>query len=309
MRIRRSTLTLETGGATTTTTTTTIANASTTTTTLPSPGRCGDGVVDPGEVCDGDVTCTSPGGSFLDCSACGSFTSGSCTPPGLCGNGVRDPGEECDDDNAADCDGCSARCTVERFGNGVVDCDEECDDGNTVDGDGCDSSGTSVRQRRDRRQMRVCDGGRRRTTCAGGIVTCAADCRSVDRPMCPPDSLAPAEVCSNCIDDDLDGLIDYEDPSCCSGPALDGAILKKLRLKARRRNHRVNSRQSGSARPCRSARDQIVRRPAPGGCPPVRPVRGCGRSAASSASASQAPRRARRSTSCACALPSADGCD
>ena len=60
MRIRRSTLTLETGGATTTTTTT-IANASTTTTTLPPPGRCGDGTVDPGEVCDGDVTCTSPG--------------------------------------------------------------------------------------------------------------------------------------------------------------------------------------------------------------------------------------------------------
>ena len=263
MRIRRSTLTLETGAATTTTTT--IANASTTTTTLPSPGRCGDGVVDPGEVCDGDVTCTSPGGSFLDCSACGSFTSGSCTPPPSdpCGNGVSDPGEECDDGNAADCDGCSARCTVERVGNGIVDCDEECDDGNTVDCDGCDSSGTLEcgNDVIDGECGEVCDGGNvAGQTCAGGVVTCAADCRSVDRSQCPVDS-APAEVCGNCIDDDLDGLIDYEDPSCCSGPALDGAILKKLRLKARRRGGtavRLRANLGPNASRVVPARDQIV---------------------------------------------------
>ena len=49
----------------------------------------------------------------------------------------------------------------------------------------------------------VCDGDELAgQTCAGGVVTCAADCRSVDRSQCPVDC-APQEVCGNCIDDDL----------------------------------------------------------------------------------------------------------
>src|SRR5262249_46149344 len=156
--------------------------ASTTTTTLPPTSICGDGIVGPGEVCDGDVACTSPGGSFLTCSACGSFTTGPCTPKRppsqpRCGDRKLDRGGPCDDGNTKDCDGCSARCTIERVGNGVLDCDEECDDGNTVDCDGCDANGELECGNGviDDECGEVCDGddlgGR---TCPGGTVTCAA---------------------------------------------------------------------------------------------------------------------------------------
>src|SRR6185369_4159828 len=50
-----------------TTTTTTVPGSTTTTTTVPSV--CGNGIVEPGEACDGDLVCEgSATGSFLDCS-------------------------------------------------------------------------------------------------------------------------------------------------------------------------------------------------------------------------------------------------
>jgi cysteine-rich repeat protein len=78
------------------------------------PARCGDGVVDPGEDCDG----TSP------CNA-------ACRFPG-CGNGFVDEGEGCDDgaDNSDTApDACRADCTPARCGDGVLDTGEACDDG------------------------------------------------------------------------------------------------------------------------------------------------------------------------------------
>jgi hypothetical protein len=55
---------------------------------------------------------------------------------------------------------------------------EDCDDGNACTGDRCD----------------------------GGI------CRHVQIADCPP----PRETCGNGIDDDGDGLVDWEDPDCCA---------------------------------------------------------------------------------------------
>jgi hypothetical protein len=61
-------------------------------------------------------------------------------------------------------------------------------------------------------------------------------------PDCPA---APAEVCGDCIDNDGDGLTDYEDPDCCAQPmalSVRRLVLKpeptkthgnRLRLKAR----------------------------------------------------------------------------
>jgi cysteine-rich repeat protein len=64
---------------------------------------CGDGVLQPGEVCDDGNTV---GGD--DCSAdCRVDLSN-------CGNGQIDPGESCDDGNFAPGDGCSAACQVEE---------------------------------------------------------------------------------------------------------------------------------------------------------------------------------------------------
>ena len=113
---------------------------------------CGNGVVDPGEVCDD--------GNIINGDGCSS----DCLSKEQCGNGVVDPGEVCDDGNVyngscsdthapcnadTDCsggsdgsggvickpDGCSSDCkSREVCGNDIVDLGEVCDDGNTVNG-------------------------------------------------------------------------------------------------------------------------------------------------------------------------------
>ncbi len=80
---------------------------------------CGNGVLDPGEVCDD--------GNAADCDGC----SAGCALE-ACGDGAVCPGEACDDGNAEGCDGCSPACSVEvgtRCGDGIVNvaCGEECD--------------------------------------------------------------------------------------------------------------------------------------------------------------------------------------
>lgn len=67
------------------------------------PPGCGDGVLDPGELCD-----DGPGNSDTAPDACRS----DCTPA-RCGDGVADSDEACDDGNTASADGCSAECAVE----------------------------------------------------------------------------------------------------------------------------------------------------------------------------------------------------
>ncbi len=140
------------------------------------PETCGNGVVDPGEVCDdgnqrdGD-TCR------WDCGQ--DFT--------LCGNGVLDPGEVCDDGNREDGDACRSDCgqDLTLCGNGVLDPGEVCDDGNRQDGDACRS-----------------DCGQDLTLCGNGVLdpgefcddgkppgqsACSEDCTRNDGP-CQEDS-------------------------------------------------------------------------------------------------------------------------
>ncbi|MEO8845530.1 MAG: DUF4215 domain-containing protein [Kofleriaceae bacterium] len=99
---------------------------------------CGNGVVDPGEVCD-DGNIVNGDGCAADCKSKES-----------CGDGVlnADAGEVCDDGNTVDGDGCSADCkSLETCGNGIIDTakGEVCDDGNTHagkcgDGHGCETT-------------------------------------------------------------------------------------------------------------------------------------------------------------------------
>jgi CSLREA domain-containing protein len=63
---------------------------------------CGNGVLDPGELCDD--------GDFDDGDGC----DWNCTPTG-CGNGVLTPPEECDDGDTDDGDGCSSDCMNETI--------------------------------------------------------------------------------------------------------------------------------------------------------------------------------------------------
>jgi cysteine-rich repeat protein len=66
---------------------------------------CGNGVIDPGEVCDGDAG--------VDTSV-GETCSADCKRIQVCGNGVVDPGEQCDDGNQNPADGCDA-CTLTKW--------------------------------------------------------------------------------------------------------------------------------------------------------------------------------------------------
>jgi len=124
---------------------------------------CGDGFVDPGEDCDGNVgeeTCVSLGHYMalgtLRCRPNCKYDLTECG--GKCGDGVPDvnDGESCDGENlnGKSCQSlgygggtlvCKADCTFDRSGctnacgNGYLEGGEGCDDGNQRNGDGCSS--------------------------------------------------------------------------------------------------------------------------------------------------------------------------
>jgi cysteine-rich repeat protein len=124
--------------------------------------RCGDAIVDPGELCD-DGNVSGGDGCAANCS---SIEAGyTCVAQGgvcraiLCGDGRVDRPEECDDASSVAGDGCDATCHVEPghvcplagdrcrltvCGDGVVEGGEVCDDFNTAPGDSC--SGTCQRE-------------------------------------------------------------------------------------------------------------------------------------------------------------------
>jgi cysteine-rich repeat protein len=86
-------------------------------------------------------------------------------------------------------------------GNGALDGPEQCDDGNAVDGDGCDSNCTV-------------------TSCGNGIETAGEDCddgNTANGDGCPSTCAFTEVDCSDCFDNDLDGLVDALDPDCRAG--------------------------------------------------------------------------------------------
>ncbi len=147
---------------------------------------CGNGVVEEGEVCDGNTrACTTIHNSYTggyarclnDCSGWDTSNCESDPTIDLCGNGIKDPGEICDGDVVncdelagakpygvatclPDCSGWDrSKCSDEpsdknggtdpgngdgtgtqaTCGNGIIEIGQQCDDGNTLSGDGCNS--------------------------------------------------------------------------------------------------------------------------------------------------------------------------
>lgn len=120
---------------------------------------CGNGLLEPGEVCDDGNTADDDGCSGdcadvdldYDCSKIGE----ECVRVVICGDGVLQGEEACDDGNTKEDDGCAADCsavedgyvcvrpgaacvTRPECGNGTRERGEECDDGNATAKDGCD---------------------------------------------------------------------------------------------------------------------------------------------------------------------------
>jgi cysteine-rich repeat protein len=95
---------------------------------------CGDGVLQPGEVCDD--------GNILDGDGC----SHDCQSDESCGNWIIDTavGEVCDDGNTLPGDGCAADCkSLEKCGDSRVDPGEDCDSGG--ESRGCNADCTWAR--------------------------------------------------------------------------------------------------------------------------------------------------------------------
>lgn len=101
---------------------------------IPTP-HCGDGVMDPGEACEGTdlggQTCTNlgyTGGGDLACTAECQLDFSGCLGT-RCGDGVRDPGEECDQDDLG-----GVTCTSLGYHEGGdLTCNANC----TLDASGC----------------------------------------------------------------------------------------------------------------------------------------------------------------------------
>jgi hypothetical protein len=64
------------------------------------------------------------------------------------------------------------------------------------------------------------------------VLTCRADC-TLDESGCPSPLVPAKEICGNCIDDDGNGLTDFEDPACCSGAQAFTTVLRKAKIKDR----------------------------------------------------------------------------
>ncbi len=151
---------------------------------------CGNGIVDPGELCDD--------GNIINGDGCAA----DCKSAEACGDGVTntDAGEVCDDGNTVDGDGCSANCkSNEVCGNGIIDTakGEVCDDGNTHagkctgDDHECDST----------------------ADCTAGTCVpdgCSSDCKS-------------NETCGNGIKDLGEVCDDAHAPGGCEDDCLHGA--------------------------------------------------------------------------------------
>lgn len=131
----------------------------------PTTAECGNGDLEPGELCD-DGNTDDDDGCSADCLkqdpefAC--LTPGEeCVRVVICGNGILEGSEVCDDGDTDDDDGCSADCrTIEdgwvcprpgracvelsECGNGILERGEACDDGNDESADGCSGTEESL---------------------------------------------------------------------------------------------------------------------------------------------------------------------
>jgi cysteine-rich repeat protein len=145
---------------------------------------CGNGVVDPGEMCDDGNTVSGDG------------CRGDCMKIEMCGDGVIDVGEECDNTTS-----CEPNCTLPRCGNGILDPGEVCDDGNTMSGDGCNASCSSTE------------------SCGNGILDPSEGCD-----MGAANSDAPDALCrNNCtLRRCGDGILDPMAGEQCEGTDLGG---------------------------------------------------------------------------------------
>jgi predicted ribosomally synthesized peptide with SipW-like signal peptide len=113
------------------------------------PPVCGNGNIDPGEECDGDVpqACVAAGG-YQGLRTCTQCIWSSCEPTEWCGDGKINDAEQCDgtvfippyDNGHYTCNASCIAIYQSYCGDGKLDAGEQCDDGNTNPNDGCSAT-------------------------------------------------------------------------------------------------------------------------------------------------------------------------
>ncbi len=150
---------------------------------------CGNGFVDPDEVCDD--------GNAVDGDDC----SANCRSNETCGNNVIDTavGEACDDGNLIDGDGCQSNCALPTCGDGIVDDGEVCDDGGHVADDGCNPQCTSDE------------------TCGNGVIDVVRGEQCDDGNFVAGDTCGPNCMLEYCGNDNVDPGEACDDGNIVSG--------------------------------------------------------------------------------------------
>lgn len=169
------------------------------------PFACGDGVLDPGEQCDGSAlagkSCVTIGQGFvggtLACKNSCTYETSGCDKGHACGDGAVDPGEACDTDDLA-----GNTCLLLGFTGGNLACTDQCQ----LDDSGCTLCGNDIIE-----GAEACDGvDLAGNTCAtfghdGGKLACTPDCSGFDESACTDCGNGVLESPEECDPPDLAG--------------------------------------------------------------------------------------------------------
>ena len=205
--------------------------------------RCGDNVLDSGELCDcgeldepsycATTNANTPYGDDTVVQCWGT----SCNLAMYCGNGIRETenDEGCDDGNRTDGDGCSSTCQTEvACGNGTVDAGEQCDNGSKCFFSGASCNDCPAEQRAKggccgEEDWCVVNSDASLATGSFGDLYCGSDCQQYQLPysICGDGAVDFYEDDSgNLIQEECDAGFTCANGALCSGegaPCADGS--------------------------------------------------------------------------------------